>query len=234
MAAQELFNTYLFNDPSLTAYYRLSSTADSKGANTLTNNNTVAFNAGLFGNAADFSSSNTNKSLTRDGNTPVGITLTQFKTAWSISGWINEDNQGAMREPFGMQVSDGTHRANTYLVSDTGVLKLNIFDGAANTYSTGISISTGIWYPVVILYTGTNLQVWLSGSLILNQARVISSQADSQAGGFGIGCERQNNSSAHFLSGLVDDVGVFSRTLTGGDITFIANGAPSGNFSTFF
>src|ERR1035437_6003654 len=65
MAASELFTSGLFNDASLVSYYRLESTADAKGSNTLTNNNTVAFNAAKFNNGGDQGASNTNKYLSR-------------------------------------------------------------------------------------------------------------------------------------------------------------------------
>ena len=50
-------NTFL-KDPSLQAYYKLENTNDSKGSNNLTNYNSVAFNAAMFGNGADMGSAN--------------------------------------------------------------------------------------------------------------------------------------------------------------------------------
>ena len=59
----QLLNTPLFSDANLVHYYKLENTSDSKGSNTLTNVNSVAFNAAKFGNGADFGASNTTKEL---------------------------------------------------------------------------------------------------------------------------------------------------------------------------
>ena len=67
----------------IVAYYKLDNVNDSVGSFNLTNNNTVAFNAGKIGNAGDGSATNTNKSLSIANN--LGITGGNI----TISCWVN-------------------------------------------------------------------------------------------------------------------------------------------------
>lgn len=219
----------------LVSYWKLDESsgnaADSVGANTLTNNNTVGYAAAKINNGADGGSSNTDKSLSRDGNTPAGISYAQFVTAWSISLWMNETTQGSNKKFTGMQVSDGSNRRNMQLTSDSGTLKVNVYDGTANSYTTAQSLSTGTWYHVVYTYDGTDIRIYLNGTLVLTQSRSFSQQNDSQAGGFGLVADRQNNSSVDFFSGLVDEVGIWSRALSAGEVSQLYNGGNGSQYA---
>jgi hypothetical protein len=218
-------------DTSLTAYYSFSNgdlTADSIAGSLLTNNNSVGSNAsGKLGYCADGGSNNTNKSLTSDGNSPAGISYSQFATAWSISCWINPTTNSADDCFTGIQVQSGSsQRRNLYLFNNNGTLQVRVYDGTGNSYNTSQSLSTSTWYHVVMTYDGTNIRVYANNSLVLTQARTFSAQGDSQSGGLGILAERQNGSSGNYFSGLVDELGVWSKVLNTTEIGQLYN---SGN-----
>lgn len=213
----------------LVSYWKLDETSgnasDSVGSNTLTNNNTVAYNTGKINNGADGGSSNTDKCLTRDGNTPVGISYSQFATAWTLSLWVKETTQGANKVFAGMQVRSGsTQRRNLFLNSNSGVLRVNVFDGSGNTYNTSQTFNTDTWYHVILTYGGSTIKVYVNNSEVLSQARTFSAQTDTQAGGFGLLCDRQNGGSFNHFSGLVDEVGLWSRVITSNEVSELYNG----------
>src|SRR6478736_10076054 len=78
----ELASTSLINDANLIAYYKAENANDSKGSNTLTNNNTVAFSAAKFNNGFDGGSANTNKSMS------IANALSFSGGAYSITLWV--------------------------------------------------------------------------------------------------------------------------------------------------
>src|SRR5258708_29572838 len=83
MAVIQLLDTPLFNLSSCVAYYRFLNgalTTDTKSTNTLTNNGTVAFAAGQFGNGISI----TGNSQWMNANTNLGITGGNI----SIVGWF--------------------------------------------------------------------------------------------------------------------------------------------------
>lgn len=73
----------------LRAYYKLENVNDSSGNGfTLTNNNSVPFNAGKFSNAADFGTSGTNKGL----STTSVVTSIEAPTNLVFSFWFKFNN----------------------------------------------------------------------------------------------------------------------------------------------
>ncbi len=210
------------------AYWKLDeSSGDATDATgngyTLTNNNTSTYVAGKINNG--ISGNGTNQCLTRDGNTPGGITYSQFGTAWSMSCWVKPNSSSADLIFLGMQVQSGSsQRRNLYLVCDANVMKVKVFDGSSNTYTTGQTISNGTFYFVALTYDGTDIKVYLDNSLVLTQAKSFSFQGDAQAGGFGILCERQNNGSFNHFNGVVDEVGTYNVALSASEVSQLYNG----------
>jgi len=165
----------------------------------------VSYVAWRFGQCASFNGSSA--VIYRDWDSPVGITYDQFATAFTISCWIDETTQTALSVFTGMQVQSWTsRRRNMYLISNNGLIKINVFDGTANTYNTSLTTSTGIWYNIILTYDGTTIKIYWDGKLILSQARSLSYYSDSQAGWFGIWAERQNSTNNNYYAWLVDEV----------------------------
>lgn len=217
----------------LAAYYKLDESSgnasDATGNGwTLTNSNAV-YSSGKIGNCVDGGSNNTNRQLYADTNTPFGISLAQFKTAWSISIWTNLTTNGNNKKILGLQSASTTRRANCSITLDATNLYSVIYDGTSNAYNfySNFAATAGTWKHIVITYDGTNLRCYVDNDLKLTQARTISdaSASDSTTGGCAILAERQNQST-YFggYSGLVDEVGIWTKALTQDDITALYNG----------
>lgn len=224
MAAQELFGTSLFSDGNLVSYYRLESTADSKGSNTLTNNNSVGFNAALFNNGGDLGSSNTNKSLTVAtailGANPTGLTYVgwiKLQSEITSGSWelIQQEATGAGSVNFRMiyDYNGGSQRI-TFGRQRIGVA----FDN--NTISTG-AFGTSTWHHLAMTYDGSTVTMYFDGG---SATTVSSSSANtgngSPADQFSIGQFQGGG----FASAIFDDVAIFSRALSSGEISGIYNG----------
>ena len=179
------------------ARYHLNDTTDSTGNGfTLTNNNSVSFNSQKIANGGDTGASNTNKTLSIDASGPAGISYTQFGTAWSNGGWFNPYTTSGFYSFYGIQVQEDspTNRRLYRLTNDAGTLKLSVFDGTSNLYSTSQSLVVDTWYHLIVVFTGTQFLVYANGVNVLTQNRSLSTFSSSQAGGLGIFCSRFGNS----------------------------------------
>lgn len=220
VSAYEIASTTLFRQASTTAYWKLNNTSDSRGSFTLTNDNTVTFNRAVYLNGAYYTNANTNKCLRNDNSSPAGITYAQFATAWSVSAWVYEEarNAGDVNDPWGFQVVNATQRRNAALGSLSGQLYLVVFDGTANAIPTGYIIDLNKWYHTAVTYDGTKMRLYVNGILKYVYERTMGNTASVQTGGFGVGCNRQNTTNFNFWSGRVDDVAVFTKTLSQAEI----------------
>lgn len=211
MVPVELASTSLFNDANLVSYYKLEDINDSKGSNTLTNNNTVAFNSGLFNNAADFSSGNTNKSLTRASGSDYFV----GDVDKSFSMWVNMTTQpsNAAVSPFSW--GNATNRQIAIYNDSSGTKTLGWNDGTTGAnYS--YTLTTGAWFNIVYTYLASS-KTWKT---YVNAVLIGTDTGGNTAANlFSIGNDQQETS--RFLSGLVDDFSIFSRVLNQADINII-------------
>jgi hypothetical protein len=82
-----------------------------------------------------------------------------------------------------------------------------------------ISPVAGTWYHLVGVYDGANLKLYLNGVL---QQTVPYANAWVGAGTTAIGRSRYAGVNADFWPGLIDDVRIYSRALTDGDVAALA------------
>lgn len=222
-AAVELFSTSLYSDANLLAYYRLSDTSDSKGAYTLTNNNSVAFNAGKFGNAADFGSANTNKSLSH--NSDYTIVLADNYT---ISWWYNPSGQPSSSSH--IMTAKMFANASGYLESvryrhtaPGGYdIQLSTVRGSDLAPIYTLTLSNGTWYHFALVRSGNDTIVYYNGTAIITQTNTGSIDFSAYTTRITLGSDW--DTTGNFASGLIDDYAVFDRALTATEITDIYNG----------
>lgn len=199
----ELYTTSLFNDPNLVSYYRLSDISDSKGANNLTNTNSVAFNSAKFGNGADFSSNNTNKKLTTGNN----LGLAGSSQAISIVGWVLIYNT----TDGGFVFFNSTTTADRYLsIKQDGSGNI-VWNGAGVVASTPFSDTTSFHHIAVTRDASGNVLGYLDA---VQKASFSVGSSGVTTNNFEIG----DINGGEFCSSIIDDVGVFSRVLTPAEI----------------
>jgi hypothetical protein len=148
----------------LVSYYKLEDATDFYGSNNLTNNNSVAFDAGKVNNAADFASSSSYLSL---GAHLSGSTSSISTFGWvylsstSSKGgfWLNGDpaaNSGN-GDGYGLGVGSGsgnTDSAGNHLIGVIGNVAWLDF---------GTNIGTG-WHLVGLTYDGTTWKGYIDGA----------------------------------------------------------------------
>lgn len=208
----------------LVAYYKLDESsgdaADSSGGGfTLTNVGTCGFAAGLINNAADGGSANTTKRFEIANN--LGITGGDI----TISAWINITTapaSGALQRIF--QQNDSTNDIEYYAIykNNGGTLQLffeRALNGVAdNSFTSNQDLGTGTWKHIVLTYDGTQVEGFLNATSLGTVASV------------GVGVGDTDNfaimgavGGTQNLKGLEDEVGVWSRELTGAEITSLYN-----------
>lgn len=231
MAAIELASTPLFSDANLVAYYKLEDVNDSKGSYTLTNNNTVAFNAAKFNNGADFGASNTNKSLSinsdlsiQGGNISVSFWVKNYSnpSTGAFTYFMTNNDTNDVEYSIFYQYNGGTYRLN--------------FDRYKNPDSAGtdvfynVDLGTSLFNHIVATYDGTTMRLYLNGIEVGN----------TPASGTGSGTTttktsigaRNDGLANYFSKSIIDDVAIFNRALTATEINKLYNG--TWNTSSFF
>lgn len=84
----------------------------------------------------------------------------------------------------------------------------------------GQKLNDGNWHMITGVFSGTNLIVYVDGT---SKATVTSAAKANGASG-GIGANNNNGSTIQFTNGAIDEVGVWSRALSGSEITTLYNG----------
>lgn len=223
----------------LVSYWKLDESsgnaADSVGANTLTNTNTVSFAPAFRNNGADFGAANSNKYFTR---TSAVITL---GGACSISMWVKlETEVGANFFPF-FTIVEQTNNTQQCIEYDynAGTRRMNFcrtkFGVADQNVFSNLTMGTSNWYHFVYTYDGANIIGYVNGASVGTTAASGAGSADPTFTATRLGSDY---AASKFLQGLADECGVWSRAITGTEVTQLYNGGlgvgyPFPNFFTF-
>lgn len=227
----ELSLTSLFSDANLQSYYKLEDTADSKGSNTLTNNNSVTFTSANYNNGANLGSSNTNKYLSTTG------TMSVDGGAISISLWVKLLAEiGSSAWVFAHQVND-TSQTQFYIYYEynAGTQKITFHRDKSGvgpelaTINSG-ALGTSSFHHLVLVYDGVNITPYLDN--VAGTPASASGNGSSPFGspGFAIG---SYNGGGNYASALIDDVAIFNKALNSTEVSTIYNEA-STTIGSFF
>ncbi len=212
MAAIEFGSTPLFNDASLISYYKLENLTDSKGSNTLTNHNGVAFNPAKFNNGADFGTNNTIKYLSA-GN--LGID----GGAVTIAGWIKRTGNGQRL------IAQCNDNSDVEYVIEEDATTIYVRRERINVASDSVSYTvdpSSKFYYVVLTYDTVTLRLYVDGVERGTPVATSGNGTGTNPNAFTLGA---NINGLNQASGIIDDVIVFSRALTAGEISNLYNGS---------
>jgi len=203
----------------LVSYWKLNESsgnaADSRAANTLTNNNTT-YGAGRIGNGAVLNGTTSNLAIASN----LGITgITNVSiSVWAKIALENEAGTpqyvfaciatGATGMTFGItyEYNGGTRR--TWAFVYTGTLYQSIKTGA---------LGTANWYHFVATLSGTSLTLYANG---VAQTPATIAGSFAAASNFTIGTDENVTG---FVNGTVDEVGIWSRALTPSEVVQLYN-----------
>lgn len=217
---KELYTSAYYSDSGLVAYYRLEGNSnDSKNSYNGTDTAISYGNTyGIFGQGANF-----------NGST----------STIQVANKLVSHADGA-NFTFGCWVKPSSTANGSYVLSLTGTENNKQFtiDMPTNTtisayhYGTSVQRVSGsfscvndgsTWYHVVLVKVGTTIYFYANGALVGSVG--ISGTIDLGAiNGLGIG--RHNGTTANWLTGSVDDVFVFNRALSAGEIWKLYSGVP--------
>ncbi len=205
----------------LVHYYKFDDANDSVGSLNLTAQGTVTYTSGLIGNAATVVTGGYLKATTQP------MTYTQAGTAFSTNGWIKFTSTIA---------ADTNHFTCWFRCTDTtniyqfgsgydgagGVWSFNMFPNSgggttATTYTNTPSQNT--WYMLTTVYDGSTLSMYLNGS-------AVGTPASLTKGTFALNSQRidVSGNEANGANQQVDEMGIWTRVLTTGEITSLYNG----------
>ena len=202
----------------LAGYWQLNETStaqpavDSSG-NIAAGTYNVAVNPNVPGPFAGFGTGAQFPAGAGDVNIGGGSQL-NFVSDFSVSGWINLDNLSGKHTligngggGWGVRSNGSAPQITTFGVKD--------YDGTAGT------LTAGMWHHlVVVLDSANDAHFYVDGApagISLHNANALGSAAS-----FAIGAVSPGNASES-MSGLIDDVGVFSTSLTATEVAAIYN-----------
>lgn len=203
-------NGYPFTDnteTSIESYWKMDESsgnaADSVASNTATNVGTVVYSSGKINNGADLNGSSqyfTFPTMPKLGSGP-----------WSVNAWVKTSASGSIKE-FLFWGTGTTGNGIDIYMSAANKLTANFFGGGGIATST-TSINTNAWVMCTITYDGTNIKVYVNGTLE-NTGASYSGNLTGSTGVIGANDGVGNN-----WTGSLDEIGIWSRTLTSTEIT---------------
>ena len=199
----------------IVAYWKLDESSgdaiDAHASFDLTNTNTVTYSTGIINNGAYFGSSNTNKVLRISNDLGIG------SGSVSISAWIYRQTGDFM---FPVHIQDATTHVAYSLKYESGIKAVRNRIGTSEDQTTAQSVTINTWTHVVLTYDGTTVRCYVNNGTpqtVSSSGNGASSGTDAFAIGSGI--NDGTGSSEFFFNGNVDEVGVWSRALTAGEVS---------------
>jgi len=180
---------------------------------TLTNTNSVSYDAGLLGNEANFGTSNSNKKLNRTFVDPDS-----YNTGLSISFWFKISHTITSDEMFFGWNDIGSGGVFAYIIGGSSMGTINWrFGGSSYQGYTGTTYAQNIWYHLVMTHGASKDRLYLNGTMVheVNSGTLSGSGTD-----FAIGVRGDNYG---YFSGKIDEFGVWGRELTSTEVTEINN-----------
>lgn len=211
---------------SIVAYWTLDessgSRADSAGSNTLTDNNSVSSGTGIINSAGSFARASS-KYLSISDN----AALSMGDIDCTFTAWVK-----LQTKPSAFMDVLGKHNGATIVGSDyllywdwtSDRFGLTVYQGASNTGTATANNfgapATGTWYFIAAWHDSVNNLVGISVNAGTANTTTYSSGINDTTEAFRMGA----NALGSYWDGLIDEVGVWKRKLSSGDITSLYNG----------
>lgn len=198
--------------------------------NDLTDNNTVASSSDVKDGAksADLERSNAEYFSITDGN-QTGLDSSGPKT---FAFWVKRESTGNSQVLIQKYVETGSQRS--YSMSFMGDNKINftvngngVTDMNVNS-NTALS-STGTWHHIAGVYDpSTSLKLYIDGTLDATNTSSVPASIYNSSAPFHVGAASDGAGSGNALDGLLDDVYVYGKALSGSEVTQLMQSATVG------
>jgi hypothetical protein len=180
--------------------------SDSVGSVTLTNTNTITYSSGKINNGANL------VALSNHRFVASSFTIT---AAFSISFWMYRTSAWV-----------GGYMFSSPTVSSTACIQITVrtddnkiaYSNFINEVVSASTVAATTWTHVVVTSDGTNSVIYINGS---SDATSSSVGHTSSAQTYNLG-RRSDNDTAYY-DGSLDEVGIWDRALTSGEVTSLYN-----------
>jgi hypothetical protein len=204
----------------LISYWKLNETSgqalDSKALNNLTNNTATQNQGGIIGPSYLFNGISSYLG-------PVTSSAYHFASTMSVCAWVKTTSTASVI----FIASDYYWDGEGWILSkdDNNLANFMTWDIAQTTplaeAASSMTITNGAWHLLVGTFDGTNAKIYVDGSLAGTSAAWAHNIAYNASGSFTIGSDEgiQN-----YFGGNIDEVGIWNRVLSTGEITTLWNG----------
>lgn len=212
------------NDANLKALYLLNNDwldyTPNNNDLTPTNSPTFSVDAQEGSHSADFERSSSQYASIADGD-QTGLDITG---SISYGGWFKGESGSTNQRLIAKYLTTGNQRAYMLHFNTSGfaVATLSSNGTATATATSGTGLSTGVWYHLCVVYNGTDIRIYLDGSLdssgtnpLSYSGGIFNSSASFHIGTWG--------SLTDHYDGLADELFVFDRELTSTEVDDIFN-----------
>ena len=206
------------DNPSTVAYYKMADATDETGSHNLTASN-VDFNVeGKYGFAGKFNGTNSYLYAANSVQQPT--------TNFSASVWVylNANSSGGYGIVGNFQ--SGVNPQKGWVIARSSAdTKFSFWaDGTANSNGGKVVgttvIQTGVWYHVVGTYDGTNVKIYVNGSL--ENSATYSATPGTTNQPLVIG-RWYGNYNDYYTDGKIDQVRIFNKAISATEVTALYN-----------
>lgn len=225
----------------LVSYWKLDESSgnasDSVGSNTLTNKNGVTFSSGKINNGIDLEIATVQSMYILDAS-QTGLDITGDI---SISAWIKLESlastgnetivakwhaTGAGFRAYQFDITQTTNLLRFQISSDGGSSNVNVA-----TCNTAFDVDDlGVWHHCVVTVdvssASAGITIYIDGVAQSVTASGTQTSIANTTAQFDIGARNYLGTPTELFDGMIDEVGVWSRELTSGEVTSLYN---SGN-----
>lgn len=200
----------------LISYYNFEEAAgdliDQHGTNDGTNDGADYQATGIINYGWDFEADNTDF-------VDLGNSFT-FTDKITVSAWINPES-GATNMDIASKYDGGADDWVLYTTTTDLIIFAVFVGGVAKlaTYTHGSALEAAGWFHVVGVYDGTNVHIYINGSL--EDSTPASGNITTSADNVYIGTRL---SAGNDFDGIIDEVGIWNRDLDSTDATTLWNG----------
>lgn len=154
-------------------------------------------------------------------------------TTYSAEVWFKTTStKGGKLIGFGTnQTGTSTNIDRNLAVLDTGALRFTVGANGETALTSPATYRDGQWHQAVVTQGADGMQLYVDGSLVASGSRTTS---QDYAGYWRVGGDKVwSGSTSGYLAGDVDEVSLYSRVLTAGDVAkhYTASGRVAANLS---
>lgn len=202
--------------------------------NGITSSDTVP--SGYSGKSRSFASASEQRFYC-DNSTCANLQIAN--QAFTMMAWVNVSTVPASASSYGIMRKYATmnnQRQYALLLTGTGSsqFKFSTYLSTSGTSAVALSSTTttyvaSTWYHVAVVYNGTDVRIYVNGSLDCTPASMTGNLYNGTAP-YRIGTETNSSEQiTNLFNGLIDEVGVFNRALSLSEVQDIYTNGLTGN-----